>query len=66
MISTIFSTQNVIFRIFCITESKWCEKSHFLEQEKCPILSVHVMITSYDNVPVIINKQYKRQIKQNI
>lgn len=27
------------------------------EQEKCPFLSVHVMITSYDNVPVIINKQ---------
>lgn len=46
------------YRLFCITESKWCEKSHFLlEQEKCPFLSVHVMITSYDNVPVIINKQ---------
>lgn len=33
------------------------EEPFFLEQEKCPSLSVHVMITSYDNVPVIINKQ---------
>lgn len=33
------------------------EEPFLLEQEKCPILSVHVMITSYDNVPVIINKQ---------
>lgn len=33
------------------------EEPFFLEQEKCLILSVHVMINSYDNVPVIINKQ---------